>query len=108
MTGSWTDPLRKFGLWTILDVVLRLDYSSSSNLIVHGIYYFEFLNAELDVCKKESGHPFTENIEPRNLSALAISLSSFRMSGSYGMVPEGEQMNADWHVKWDNSGHMFI
>ena len=51
----------------------------------------------------------TDYSEPQNLFALAVnSPPSVRMSGSCGAGPEGEQLNVDWHVRQDTSGHMFI
>jgi hypothetical protein len=52
----------------------------------------------------------TDYSEPQNLFALAVnSPPSNRMSGSCGAGPEGDQLNAAWHVKQEvSSGHFFI
>jgi hypothetical protein len=52
----------------------------------------------------------TDYSEPQNLFAIAVnSPPSNRMSGSCGAGPEGDQLNAVWHVKQEvASGHFFI
>jgi hypothetical protein len=51
----------------------------------------------------------TDYSEPQNLFALAVdNPPSSEMSGSCGAGPEGEQLDVDWHVKQDVSGHFYI
>jgi hypothetical protein len=51
----------------------------------------------------------TDYGEPQNLFALAVkNPPSGSMSGSCGAGPEGGQLNVDWHVKQDVSGHFYI
>ncbi|TVY73150.1 hypothetical protein LSUE1_G006034 [Lachnellula suecica] len=52
----------------------------------------------------------TDYTEPQNLFALAInSPPSQALDGSCGAGPRGNQLNADWHVKQDQtSGHVYM
>jgi hypothetical protein len=51
----------------------------------------------------------TDYSEPQNLFALVVnSPPSSRMSGSCGAGPEGDQLNVDWHIKEEASGHFYI
>jgi hypothetical protein len=51
----------------------------------------------------------TDYSEPQNVFALAVnSPPSGSMSGSCGAGPEDGQLNVDWHVKQDVSGHFYI
>lgn len=51
----------------------------------------------------------TDYTEPQNLFALAVNSPASRaLNGSCGAGPHGQQLNVDWHVVEDNSGHLFI
>jgi hypothetical protein len=50
----------------------------------------------------------TDYTEPQNLFALAVNSPASRaLSGSCGSGPHGQQLNVDWHVVVENSGHLF-
>jgi len=51
----------------------------------------------------------TDFTEPQNLFALAVNSPFSRaLHGSCGSGPHGEQLNVDWHVEAESSGHLFI
>jgi len=51
----------------------------------------------------------TDWSEPQNLFALAVnSPPSDRLSGACGAGPVGDQLNVDWHIAQEDSGHLFI
>jgi hypothetical protein len=51
----------------------------------------------------------TDYTEPQNLFALAVNSPASRaLSGSCGAGPHGQQLNVDWHVVEESSGHLFI